>query len=196
MGASENTSPFGLFSFPHLFVPRAPSPGADERYSVSVVFNAEAQATEAYKHMRKVALETARTKWGAKADDMIKNGQVRMPFRKGEEKEKYDGYNAGDIFINAWTKQAPGVIDGRLNDLGAEDVYAGCVGRITYNCFAYDTQGNKGVSFGLNNCQITDLTTPRLDGRVAANNDFDATDMAVADMSGGGSDDDDDDLPF
>ena len=193
-------SPFGVVSFPHTHTPRAPSPGADERYSVSIIFDKAAQETEEFKEMKSEAMRVATEKWGAKAADMIKNGQLRMPFRPAEEKAKYAGYEAGKVFVNAWSKQAPDVIDGRLNDVAASDVFPGCVGRITYNPFAYDNSGNKGVSIGLNNLQISDFSTPRLDGKKKGHDDFgdalDVPDMPDSPQEGAGSGSVDDDLPF
>jgi hypothetical protein len=191
----QNTSPFGVFSFPHLFVPKAPSPGAEERYSTILLFDHVAQNTPEYKQMRKAVADAAAEKWGGKGLDMLKNGQLRTPFRDASEKAGYAGFTDGKIFVNFWTKSKPGVIDGQLNDLAPEDCYPGMVGRVTYSAFAYDNSGNRGVSLFLGNVQITDLTTPRLDGRIAANKDFDATDMAVADMTNGGTALDDE-LPF
>ena len=197
-----NASPIGTISFPHVFTPRAPSPGAEERYSVSVIFDETAQKSPEYQEMKKAAMQAAIDKWGNKAKDMIKNGQLRMPFRDASEKSKYQGYEDGKIFINAWSKQKPDVIDGRLQDVVPSDLYPGCLGRITYNAFAYENSGNRGVSFGLNNLQISDFTTDRLDGKVKGKDDFDQLDMAGSGPSdnqngdSGSSDDLDDDLPF
>jgi hypothetical protein len=169
--------------------------GADERYSVSLIFDSEAQNSAEYKAMKKAALAAAEEKWGAKAKDMISNGQVRMPFRDAEEKGQYAGYETGKVFINAWSKQPPDDIDGRLQDVVPADVFPVCLGRITYNAFAYENSGNRGVSFGLNNVQITDFTSDRLDGKKKGKDDFDALDMPEP-GEGAGDGDLDDDMPF
>ena len=62
------------------------------------------------------------------------------------------------------------------------------MGRVSYRAFPYDASGNKGVGLGLVNIQITDMTTPRLDGRKNAQDEFDKV--------GGGSPDMDDEIPF
>jgi len=46
--------------------------------------------------------------------------------------------------------------------------------RASVTAFAYDRPESKGVSFGLNNIQLLDGTTPRLDGRKAAEDEFEA----------------------
>lgn len=192
--AASDPSPIGVLSFPHLFTPRAPSPGAEERYSVSLIFDKDAQASAEFMAMKKAAMEAATEKWGAKAKDMITNGQIRMPFRVATEKSQYAGYEDGKVFINAWSKQKPDVIDGRLQDVVPSDIFPGVMGRITYKAFAYENSGNRGVSFGLNNVQITDFTSDRLDGKKKGSDDFDALDMP--DGPAPGDDALDDDLPF
>lgn len=192
----QNTSPIGVISFPHLFSPRAPSPEAEERYSLSLVFDEAAQKTPEFKAMKKAAMDAATEKWGTKAADMIKKGQLRMPFRDASEKSQYAGYEDGKIFVNAWSKQKPDVIDGRLQDVVPSDLYPGCLGRITYNCFAYDISGNKGVSVGLNNVQISNFSTPRLDGKKEGKEDFDQMDMPDEDQDVDADESLEDDLPF
>ena len=188
----SKTSPIGAISFPHLFTPRAPSVGADERYSLSLIFDVDAQTSPEYKAMKKAALDAAEEKWGAKTKEMIQKGQIHMPFRDAAEKSDYAGYEAGKIFINPWTKQKPDVIDGRLQDVIESDVYPGCMGRITYNAFAWEVSGKRGVSIGLNNVQISDFSSPRLDGHKAGKDDFDqldTTDQTDKELE-------DEDLPF
>lgn len=192
MATKSPTSPIGTLSFPALFKPKAPSPGADERYSVVLIFDPAAQATPEYKAMKKAVMDAATAKWGAKAADMIRNGQVRMPFRDAAEKSQWPGYHDGHVFINPWSKQKPDVIDGRLQDVVPSDVFPGCKGRVTYSVFAYETSGNKGVSFGLNNVQITDFTGERLDGKKKGSQDFDAMDGD----DGSSNQMEEDDLPF
>ena len=178
---SGNPSPIGVISFPHLFTPRAPQPGADERYSLILIFDQNAQNTPEFKKMKSDVYACAKAKFGDKTDEMIKNGQLRMPFRDANEKSKYPGFDDGCVFISAWSKQKPDVIDGRLNPVLESDLYPGCLGRITYNPFAYDNSGNRGCSIGLNNTQIADFTTPRLDGKRKGQDDFDSIDEQSAD---------------
>ena len=52
----------------------------------------------------------------------------------------------------------------------------------TLNVFAYDKAGNRGVSFRLNNVQKLD-DGERLDGRLKAEDDFEAIDDKPADIN-------------
>jgi hypothetical protein len=84
------------------------------------------------------------------------------------------GYNDGDMFVSAWTKQKPGLVNAQRSEiLDPNDVWPGQLARATIKPFAYNVSGNKGVSFALNNVQIVKRDMPRLDGRKAAEEDFD-----------------------
>ena len=99
---------------------------------------------------------------------------IRSPFRDTQEKQ-YKGYDMpGGKFISPWTKTRPGVVDANRNEIIVpEDIWAGQLARATVAPFHYNTSGNRGVSFALNNLQICRTDGERLDGRVAAKNDFD-----------------------
>ena len=69
------------------------------------------------------------------------------------------------------------MVDARLQELyDPNDVWAGQKARATVKPFPYNTSGNRGVSLALNNVQIVVKDMPRMDGRVAANEDFDLVD--------------------
>lgn len=170
---TSSVTPFGVASFPNLAQPKAPAPGLDPRYSVNLIFDAEAQKTPEFAAMKKAVMAAATEKFGAQAADMIRKGQLRLPFRPVAEKSQYAGYDCeGGVFVNFWTKRIPGVIDGANNDLDPMNLYPGALARATYTAFGYANSGNKGVSFQLNNVQAVDLTKPRLDGSKAAKDDF------------------------
>ena len=190
-----NISPVGVISFPALFTARLPAANAQpgsERFSVNLLWNAEAQASDEYAKLRKHIMEAATEKWGAKAADMFKSGALRTPLRDAGEKE-YAGYEPGMTYANFWSKQRPGIVDAKLEDVIDQSyAFPGALGRVSYRAFAYDASGNRGVALGLLNVQITDITTPRLDGRAAPQKEFDA----VVGSGGSSSSAGDDDFPF
>jgi hypothetical protein len=100
--------------------------------------------------------------------------QLVSPFRDAGEKS-YDGYHPGDIFIAPWSKNKPGVVDRRKQDiLLPEEVWSGQLVRANVNPFAWQHTGRKGVSFGLNHLQIIESKgRQRLDGRPTAGSAFD-----------------------
>ena len=49
------------------------------------------------------------------------------------------------------SKQKPIIVDSFRNEItDPAEVYSGCYGRAIINFYVYDTQGNKGISAGLN----------------------------------------------
>lgn len=180
-------TPLALLSYPHLKEPQAPQNGIGKaKYSASLVFPEGSDLTE----LQAAAEAVAEAKWPGKAKAMFANGALRSPFRKdGVEK----GYPAGSIFMNVRTEQAPGLVskyagpDGKPVLITGEDItkefYAGAKVKASVTAFAYDSNGNKGVSFALANMQKLD-DGPRLDGRKAAEDEFTADlSAAPADLS-------------
>lgn len=179
-------TPQATLSYPHLVTPQAADNGQGKpKYSCALVFPAGADLAA----LRAAALEAARAKWGA----VIKAGNQSIPIEKAfdlrllrspfRDDAVAKGYPEGSIFLNVRTEQQPGCVfgyagtDGKPARMTIEQVkaemYAGARVRATVAAFAYEQQGNKGVSFALNNLQKL-AEGDRLDGRVAAENEFDA----------------------
>lgn len=159
------------FSYVHVFEPWAGQPGQDPKYSVCLLIPKEDKKT-----LTKIAAavdeavqEGVRAKWGGK---LPKN--LHMPLRDGDteradEAPEYEGM----MFLNANSKNAPGVVDKALNTiLDSDEFYSGCWGRASINFFPYDSNGNRGIGVGLNNVQKL-KDGERLGGsRASAEDDF------------------------
>ena len=174
-------TPAAILSYPHLFTPSAPNPLAEPVYSCSLVFTADTDISA----LKQAAIDAAREKWGAKADALIKSGKIRLPFSTDAEEK---GYPEGSVFINVKSKSRPGIVskyagpDGRPQKIEDEEqVYPGCIVRASLRPFAYDINGNRGISFGLNNIQKL-ADGERLDGRKKAEDEFDAMESDVVDV--------------
>ena len=83
------------------------------------------------------------------------------PFKKVDDMDaddRYDGYEDGMVILAATSSYRPGVVDKSRNPIDLEEMdtflYGGMYARAAIGAFAYDTKGNKGVSFGLNAIQI------------------------------------------
>ena len=112
--------------------------------------------------------------------EIVKMG-MRIPFRRGEEKE-FDGYGPGVVFFNMSAKnRAPGVVgkDGPIRKDSEDEFYAGCYARATVTPFPYNNV-SKGVAIGLNNLQKLG-NGPRLDAFASAEDDFGADPADYAD---------------
>jgi hypothetical protein len=177
MATKSIITPVGIASFITLKEPRAIVEGGEPRYSLTIIFDKAAQATPQFQAMEQAIEAAARAKW----PNRLPVG-LRSPFRDGAEKQGvYEGYKAGDIFISPWSKNRPGVVDINRQDLlDFDDVYAGWTCRANVRPFAYDTGGNKGCSFFLDNVQML-RPGKRLDGRKAASESYPDDQKADAD---------------
>jgi hypothetical protein len=170
--AKNVVTPIGILCFAdQLFNPKVQenaAPGAKPRYSAMLLFDDLAVKSTAYQDLRKAVQEAAAEKFGAsKAMDPAFMRSLRLPFRNADEKQ-YDGFDKGVIYISPWSAAKPGVVDLHGTEiLVPEDVWSGQLARATVRAFAYDSNGNKGISFGLEHVQIVKKDMPRIDGRRA-----------------------------
>lgn len=185
------TTPAFRVSFPNVFKPKAAFEGQDPTYNIQMLFPKDPETYDYpekvkkfagdLKKLKSLANKVKKDKWGDK-----KINGLRSPFRDGDEKE-YDGYKGMD-FVNAKSKQKPGIVD-RANEeiIDPQEFYAGCWARATLVAFAYDTAGNKGVSFGLQNLQFLG-DDDAFSGKKNAKDDFE---MIDADFSSDEGEEDD-----
>lgn len=151
--AGNIVTPKARMGFPTLFTPRT-APGSDKaKFSISLVIPDKADLAL----LKKAAAEAAKAKWGDKLP-----AKMKSPFLKAAECEGDKGKHFPEE-LDAWTVlrptslQQPGIVDAQGHNVKDEkEVYSGrwCVASL--RAFAYDTNGNKGVSFGLQNVQILD----------------------------------------
>lgn len=180
-------TPEGVVSYPHLAAPqKAQKAGETEKYSITLVFTPELlkkpENAAALAKLEQIELNAANEKFPGKGADLLRTGKLRSAIRRDAEKKDYP---AGSVFVNLRTKDKPGVVS-RMPIPGTtrpapiapeqvkERVYPGSIARASVSAFYYDNSGNKGISFGLNNVQLMDETTPRIAGRRDASDEFDA----------------------
>ncbi len=169
-------TPIARLSFPTLFTAKAagktPKEGDKKKFSCSLLIPPSADISK----LKKMAQEAAQAKWG----DKLKDIKIKSPFLKAEE-YKYEGYLPGWVLIRASTETKPQVMEAqkgsmvRLTEDDPESVYPGrwCVA--TVNAYAYDVNGNKGITFGLNNVLLLNHDDS-LGGRMKAEDEFEAPD--------------------
>ena len=176
-------TPKAMLSYPHLDIPQVAMNGQGKpKYSGSLVFLSGTNL----KTLEDAALAAAEEKWPGKAAQMFKTGQLTLKGGKGatfRTDAAAKGYPEGSTYINVRTEQQPGAVylwagpDGKPAVIPQEkiktDLYAGALVRASVRAFAYDTAGNRGVAFALNNVQKLG-DGPRLDGRKAAQDEFEA----------------------
>lgn len=180
-------SPICRLSYPHLFKakPIGKKDAAGKlKFSVSLLI----PPTADIKLLKKAAEEAAMGEWGSKVKEM----RIKSPFLKAED-YKYEGYEPGWILIRPSAESKPTVLDAaqspgsliKITEDDSETVYPGRWATVSLNVFAYDTNGNKGVSFGLNNVMLLNHDES-LGGRMKAEDEFEAPEGSFG--SAGGAD--------
>lgn len=138
-------------SFAWVFKPqKSDDPTKAPKYSVTMLFPKNADLS----HLKKAAMDVMIDKFGP---DKSKWPTVRSPFRDQKDKaDKFKGYEPGNTFITATSKDQPGLVDAMVQKIiNPSEFYSGCYAVATVNAFYYENKGNKGVSFGLRNIQKT-----------------------------------------
>lgn len=173
-------TPEAILSYPALFEPKEGMNGGEAKYSAVLVFPKGTDLSA----LRKAAEEAGREKFGTKYDELMKTNKLRNPFRDDVEGTSFP---EGSIRITARDKSKPGIVsryagpDGKPKAItDPSEMYPGCKVRASVRAFAYDMPGSRGVSFGLGNIQKLG-EGERLDGRVAADREFEAYEPNSAD---------------
>lgn len=160
------------FAYVNVFEPRKDGEGeGDGKYQVCVMIPKD--QTDTIKMLQDAIAAAEQkgkaSKWAGKIP-----AKRTLPLRDADEEEKGEEFE-GMMFFNCSSKNKPGVRvldEGRIVEaLDADDMYSGAWGAITVNAFPYDSNGNKGVAFGLNNI-IKTRDDERLAGGATAEQDF------------------------
>ncbi|KHF41474.1 DUF2815 family protein [Halalkalibacter okhensis] len=142
--------------------------GSDPKYSVSIIIpKSDKRTVKKIQDAIQKTIQDNKDKFGGKVP---KN--LRTPLRDGDVDREGDAAYANSYFINANSKLKPGIVDKDLNPiLDPSELYSGCYGRVSLNCYVYQVNGNKGATFGLNHVMKTADGEP-LGGRSSAEADF------------------------
>jgi len=154
--ANDNiiTTPVGRISFPNLNKPRAVNDGDTPKFSLSLLFDKEAQESKQFKRMRREVEKAIEEKWGDNPPRKLKT-----PFLTIDDMDKIpDGYDEDTVFIRVSSTIRPGLVDQHKNAVDpddARDVFVpGHYARAAVHVYAWQhPQGGKGVSFGLDHVQ-------------------------------------------
>ena len=155
-------------SFANIWEPKSIN-GSEEKYSVSCIIPKDDKKTLARIHK---AIEAAKEagkskKWGGKIPPNLK-----LPVRDGDIDRPDDEAYANAYFINASSKDAPQIVDRKVQPiLDAMECGSGDYCNVSVNFYAFNANGNRGVAAGLGNVQLT-KHGDRLAGRASAASDF------------------------
>lgn len=155
------------FSYLHCWEPDSVN-GGDPKYSVSAIIpKSDTKTINAIKAAIEQAKKDSVSKWGGKVP-----ANLKLPLRDGDLDRPDDEAYAGSYFFNANSRQAPQVVDSRVQPiLDQSEVYSGCYGKISVTFYGYNSNGNRGIAAGLGNIQkLRDGES--LGGRSSAADDF------------------------
>lgn len=160
-------------SYVHLFEAFSNDPDRDPQFScVILIPKSDKKTLTALKAAQEAAVEAGKnTKFNGKVP-----ANLKQTLHDGDEEadlERNPEYE-GHMFMSVVSKTQPGIVDKNVQPiLDSTEVYSGCYARVSINAFAYNTQGNRGVSFGLNHVQKV-ADGDYLGGRSRAEDDFDS----------------------
>lgn len=156
-------------SYEHLLKPYANQPGAEEKFSVTLLIPKADVATKQRidAAIQAAAQEGMATKWGG-----VRPAQLAIPMYDGDgvrpNGEAFGPECKGHWVMTASSKQRPEIVDANLSPIiDATQIYSGMYVRISINFFPYLSNGKKGVGCGLGPVQKTRDGEP-LGGRVSA----------------------------
>jgi hypothetical protein len=160
------------FSYLHVFEPSAAQEGQEKKYSVSLLIpKTDTKTLKAIEKAVEEAIQEGKAKFGGKIP-----ANLKLPLRDGDDERPDDENYEGMMFVNATSKNKPGLVDEDVNPImEKEDFYSGCYGRASVNFYAFNAAGNKGIACGLNNLQKLE-DGDRLSGGPSAEEDFSGAD--------------------
>ncbi len=163
-------------SYAHLFEPQQDDQGQD-KYSTSILIpKSDKETLRKIKAAVDAAVELGKSKWGGKVP-----ANLKKPLRDGDEERPDDEAYAGHYFLNASSKNKPGIAKPIGKDTNGKtkfaeitdstEVYSGCYAKVSLNFYPFDAKGNRGVAAGLNNI-VKVQDGDFLGGRSSVQDDF------------------------
>lgn len=155
-------------SFANIWQPKSIN-GSEEKYSVSCLIPKGDKATlmKIHKAVEAVKEDGKTRKWNGKIPPNLK-----LPLRDGDIERPDDENYAGHMFLNATSKEAPQIVDRRVQPImDAMECGSGDYCNVSVNFYPFNANGNRGVAAGLGNIQKV-KDGERLSGRTNAASDF------------------------
>lgn len=165
------------FSFVNVFEARAFGEGQTPKYSVMLLIPKTDVGTlsRIRKAIDAAAQKGLSSKFGGKMPAVLKNTLKDADKDTNQDGEVFADlwdYTKGHYILNVSSKNAPQIVDAERNPIiDPTEFYSGCYGRASINFFAFNNNGNKGISAGLNNLQKLEDGEP-LGGFSTAAQDF------------------------
>ena len=170
-------------SFVHVFEPQSIN-GSEPKYSCSLIIpKSDTVTVGKIREAIEQAKQEGVPKWGGKIPSNLK-----LPLRDGDIDRPDDENYAGHMFLNATSKEAPQIVDRKIQPiLDPMECGSGDYCNVSVNFYGFNANGNRGVAAGLGNIQKV-KDGERLAGKATAASDFDEIEGDEEDVLG-------DDLP-
>lgn len=173
MADNKNVSPTKVvipcrISFANIWEARSIN-GSEEKYSVSCIIpKADKKTLAKIEKAVDAAKQTGKEKkWSGKIPPNLK-----LPLRDGDIDRPDDEAYANAMFINASSKDAPQIVDRKVDPiLDPMECGSGDYCNVSVNFYAFNANGNRGVAAGLGNIQLI-KHGERLAGKASASTDF------------------------
>ena len=183
--ATKNTSPTKVvipcrISFANIWQAKSIN-GGEEKYSVSCLVSKEDKPTltKIYKAVEAAKEDAKSKKWGGKIPPNLK-----LPLRDGDIDRPDDENYAGHMFLNATSKEAPQIVDRKVQPItDPMECGSGDYCNVSVNFYGFAASGNKGVAAGLGNIQKV-KDGERLAGKASAASDFEEVEGDDSDVLG------------
>ena len=160
-------------SYEHLVKPYAQQPGAEEKFSVTLLIP---KADLITKQRIDAAVQAAITAGVSGKWNGVRPPQVAVPLHDGDgvrpNGESFGPECKGCWVMTASSKQRQDIVDLNLQPIiDATQIYSGMYCRVNINFFPYFNSGKKGIGCGLGPVQKTRDGEP-LGGRISAADAF------------------------
>ena len=162
------------FSYCNLFTPRVVQDGAKPKYSVTLLI----PKTDKFTIQKiKAAIDAAKAAYLARNNGKKLPSNLKSTLHDGDG-ERPNGGEFGEeckgcYVITVSSINPPVIVDNTKTPItDPQELYSGCYGRAIINFYVYDTNGNKGISAGLNGIMKLHDGDP-LGGGVVTDSDWD-----------------------
>lgn len=165
-------------SYAYLFAPRQNDQGKDTWSTLLLIPKSDRRTIAALKKAAEEALKEGLANGKLKPNTSLKNAWGTL--KDGDERDDLDERPeyAGNYYMNVTAYRQPGIVDRSLQPImDSSEVYSGCYARVSINSYAYNSNGKRGVTFGLNHVQKV-RDGDFLGGVTRAEDDFDALEDA------------------
>ena len=127
----------------------------DGKYSITLIIPKDDQQTLIkVKEAIKAAYEDGQSKLKGSGGVCPVLEAIKLPLRDGDLDMSGEYAYKNAYFINACSTSAPGIVDSCVQPIvNHDDFYSGCYGRASINFYAFNVNGNRGITCELNNLQ-------------------------------------------